>query len=49
MTFVWLSGYAVVVAGAGTVFQRPAVRRTLDAVTGTVLIGLGVRLVTERL
>jgi threonine/homoserine/homoserine lactone efflux protein len=49
LTLVWLSGYAVMVARAGAVLQRPAIRRTLDAVTGAILIGLGLRLVTEQL
>ena len=48
MTFVWLSAYALAVAKAGGVLRRPAVRRALDAVTGAVLIALGLRLATER-
>jgi threonine/homoserine/homoserine lactone efflux protein len=48
MTLVWLSAYAVVVARAGDVLRRPAVRRAVDAVLGTVLIALGLRLATER-
>jgi threonine/homoserine/homoserine lactone efflux protein len=47
MTLVWLSGYAVVVAKAGDFIRRRAVRRTLEALTGLVLIGLGLRLATE--
>jgi threonine/homoserine/homoserine lactone efflux protein len=47
-TFAWLSGYAVAVAKAGDVLRRPRIRRALDAVTGTVLVGLGLRLATER-
>ena len=48
MTFVWLSAYAVAVARAGDVLRRPAVRRVLDALVGAVLVGLGLRLATER-
>jgi threonine/homoserine/homoserine lactone efflux protein len=44
MTFVWLFAYATVVARAGDVLRRPRVRRTIDAVTGTALVALGVRL-----
>jgi threonine/homoserine/homoserine lactone efflux protein len=44
MTFVWLTAYAAVVARAGDVLRRPGVRRVLDAVTGTVLVALGLRL-----
>ncbi|GAA1309340.1 LysE family transporter [Pseudonocardia xinjiangensis] len=32
------------VARAGTWFRRPRIRRRLEAVSGTVLVGLGVRL-----
>jgi threonine/homoserine/homoserine lactone efflux protein len=48
MTFVWLSAYAAAVAKAGDVLRRPAIRRVLDAVVGVVLVGLGLRLATER-
>jgi threonine/homoserine/homoserine lactone efflux protein len=47
MTLVWLSSYAVVVAKAGDFIRRRAVRRALEALTGVVLIGLGLRLATE--
>ena len=48
MTLVWLTGYAVAVAKAGKILRQPTVRRGLEAVTGTVLIALGLRLATER-
>jgi threonine/homoserine/homoserine lactone efflux protein len=48
MTLAWLGGYAIAVAKAGDVLRRPSVRRVLDAVTGTVLVALGIRLATER-
>ncbi|MGI8586057.1 MAG: LysE family translocator [Thermoleophilaceae bacterium] len=44
LTLAWLSGYAYAVARAGEVLRRPIVRRALDALTGAVLVGLGVRL-----
>jgi len=44
LTLAWLTGYAIVVARAGDVLRRPAVRRTLEGVMGAVLIALGVRL-----
>ena len=47
MTLVWLSVYAVVVTKAGAVLRRARVRRAFEAVTGTVLIALGLRLATE--
>jgi len=48
MTLAWLTAYAVAVAKAGRILRRPTVRRSLEAVTGTVLIALGFRLATER-
>ena len=48
MTLVWLSLYAVVVARAGDVLRRPAVRRVVDATVGVVLVAFGLRLATER-
>jgi threonine/homoserine/homoserine lactone efflux protein len=46
LTLAWLSAYAAVLARAGDVLRRPAVRRALDAVTGTALVALGLRLAT---
>ena len=48
MTFAWLVLYATVVARAGDFLRRPAWRRTIEGVTGTVLIGLGLRLAAEQ-
>lgn len=48
MTLVWLTGYAFAVAKAGDLFRRSAIRRTIEGITGAVLIGLGVRLATTR-
>ena len=45
---VWLAAYAVVVAKAGDFLRRPSIRRSLEGVTGAVLVGLGLRLATER-
>lgn len=44
LTLTWLSAYALAVARAGDVLRRPRVRRTIDAVTGTALVALGLRL-----
>jgi threonine/homoserine/homoserine lactone efflux protein len=46
LTLIWLSAYAFAVARAGHVLRRPAVRRAIEAVTGTALVALGVRLAT---
>jgi threonine/homoserine/homoserine lactone efflux protein len=47
MTLVWLSAYGLVVAKAGDVLRRARVRRTIDTVTGTVLVAFGLRLAAE--
>jgi threonine/homoserine/homoserine lactone efflux protein len=47
MTLAWLAGYAVVVARAGDVLRGSGIRRLVDAVTGAVLVGLGLRLAAE--
>ena len=48
MTLAWLTGYAVALGKAGSVLNRPAVRRALEGVTGAFLMALGLRLATER-
>jgi threonine/homoserine/homoserine lactone efflux protein len=47
MTFGWLSIYAVVLDRVGPLLQRSRVRRTLDAMTGTVLVAFGFRLAAQ--
>jgi RhtB (resistance to homoserine/threonine) family protein len=47
-SLLWLTVYATLVPRAGDVLRRPPMRRALDRVTGTVLIGLGVRLALSR-
>jgi threonine/homoserine/homoserine lactone efflux protein len=47
LTLGWLSAYAVVVAKAGDFLRRRSIRRFLDAITGVVLVGLGLRVATE--
>jgi threonine/homoserine/homoserine lactone efflux protein len=47
LTAVWLAVYALVVARAGDLLRRSGVRRAIEAVTGTVLVGLGLRLAAE--
>ncbi|MGE4079839.1 MAG: LysE family translocator [Reyranella sp.] len=48
ITFTWLVLYAVLIARIGALLQRHQVRRWLEAVMGTLLVGLGLRLATER-
>lgn len=48
MTFLWLVAYAFVIAKAGEVLRRPVIRRWIEAVTGTLLIALGLRIAAEK-
>jgi RhtB (resistance to homoserine/threonine) family protein len=48
MGLVWLSGYALLVAKIAALLRRSSVRRAINAVAGTVLTALGVRLAFER-
>jgi threonine/homoserine/homoserine lactone efflux protein len=48
LTLVWLVAYAVTVAKAADVLNRPRLRRSIETITGTVLIALGLRLATEQ-
>jgi threonine/homoserine/homoserine lactone efflux protein len=45
---VWLSLYAWLLARAVEAFKGSRLRRALDALTGTVLVALGLRLAAER-
>jgi len=47
LTFLWLAPYTLVVARLGDLLQVTRVRRTLDAVTGVVLVSFGLRLARE--
>ncbi|MFF1557851.1 LysE family translocator [Streptomyces sp. NPDC058279] len=46
LTLLWLGTYVYVLSRARHFFARPRVRRTLDRVTGAVLIAFGVRVAT---
>ena len=46
MTLAWLTAYAVVVARAGDVLRRSAVRRAIEGLTGAVLVAFGIRVAT---
>jgi threonine/homoserine/homoserine lactone efflux protein len=48
LTFAWLALYAAAVAAAGERLRRSALRRWLEAATGAVLVGLGLRLAAEQ-
>jgi len=48
MTFSWLTLYAIVIAKTGDFIRRSSIRRTIEGVTGAVLIGLGLRIAAEQ-
>jgi threonine/homoserine/homoserine lactone efflux protein len=48
ITLTWLTFYSWGIERIGAVLQRPKLRRTLDAVMGTILVALGLRLATEQ-
>jgi threonine/homoserine/homoserine lactone efflux protein len=48
LTWLWLALYATALARLGHVLRRAAVRRAIEAVTGAVLVALGLRVATER-
>ncbi len=48
MTVLWLSAYCLIAAQAATTLMRPRVRAAMGRVTGVMLIGLGLRVATER-
>ncbi len=48
ITLIWLCGYALVAVRASALLRRPAVKASLDGLTGAVLVGLGIRLALER-
>jgi threonine/homoserine/homoserine lactone efflux protein len=45
---IWLPLYARFVVKTGDLLRRPKARKILDRITGTVLIGLGLRVALER-
>jgi len=44
---VWLSAYAWLLDRAVDAFKGSGLRRALDAVTGTVLVALGIRVAAD--
>ncbi len=47
LTLSWLTVYATVIPTAGRFLHAPRVHRAIEAVSGAVLIGLGVRVAAE--
>jgi threonine/homoserine/homoserine lactone efflux protein len=48
LTLAWLTIYAVAVSRAERFLRRSRIRRTMDGLTGAVLLGFGLRLATEQ-
>ncbi|MFF4081605.1 LysE family translocator [Streptomyces sp. NPDC001777] len=48
LTLVWLGGYVLVLTKARAFFEKPAVRRVMDRVTGVVLIGFGIKVAASQ-
>ncbi len=48
MGLVWLTVYTLLLHAVGSFLRRGAVRRSIERVTGALLVGLGVRLAVER-
>jgi threonine/homoserine/homoserine lactone efflux protein len=48
MTLSWLTVYALMVSRLGDVLRGHPIRRSLEAITGLVLVDLGLRLAAER-
>lgn len=48
MGFTWLMIYAAMIARLRKVFERATIKRRIEAITGALLIALGVRLAFER-
>jgi threonine/homoserine/homoserine lactone efflux protein len=47
MGLLWLDAYAYVLHRGRSTLERPAIRRLLERVTGSALIGFGVRVATQ--
>ena len=47
LTFVWLAAYAAVLSTAGRLLRASRLHRAVEAVSGTVLIGLGVKVAAD--
>ena len=48
LTWLWLGLYATAIDRMGDVLRRSGVRRTIEALTGTALVALGLRLAAEQ-
>lgn len=44
---VWLTSFALFAGSLSSMLRTPPIKKAIDAVTGTVLVGFGVRLAAE--
>jgi threonine/homoserine/homoserine lactone efflux protein len=47
LTFAWLAVYAIVLSTAGRLLRARRAQRAIEAMSGTVLIGLGARVAVD--
>jgi threonine/homoserine/homoserine lactone efflux protein len=47
LTLFWLVSYTLAIARVGKALRRPAIRRSLEGITGAALVCLGLKLATE--
>src|SRR5262249_38901484 len=47
LTFAWLAAYAIAISTAGRLLRAPRAQRAIEAVSGTVLIGLGAKIAAD--
>ena len=47
LTFAWLAAYAIAISTAGRLLHAPRAQRAIEAVSGTVLIGLGAKIAAD--
>lgn len=48
LTFIWLAFYTLALARLGHFLNRPRIRRPFEAIMGSLLIALGIRLAAEQ-
>ena len=46
LSLVWLGSFVHMLSKTRSVFEKPRVRRTIDRITGAVLIGFGIQIAT---
>jgi threonine/homoserine/homoserine lactone efflux protein len=48
LTFTWLASYALALARLGHLLDQPRIRRPFEAIMGSLLVALGIRLAAEQ-